>query len=162
LYLARNRDPEKSAIALGDLNSPNSRRLFVADSAPQFVGPGYLFFNRERTLLVQPFDLAAGKVTGDPVPVADQVGYNSAASRSVFRLPPGGILIYAPPRSGAEQQPPCIDRTGRRRGTLGDPGLVAWPAISPDGTTVAAHRTDPRTGIADVWLHDLTRGSATL
>ena len=43
-------------------------------------------------------------------------------------------------------------------GTAGGP---RWPAISPDGNTVAVDRLDPQTNFIDVWLHDLSRGGAS-
>jgi len=36
-----------------------------------------------------------------------------------------------------------------------------WPAISPDGSSVAVDWRDPQTGLNDLWLHDLTRGTAS-
>jgi Tol biopolymer transport system component len=41
------------------------------------------------------------------------------------------------------------------------PGNLQHPAISPDDTTVAIDRFDPQTGFWDVWLHDLSRGTAS-
>ncbi len=38
--------------------------------APQ----GYLLFLKDRTLMAQPFDARAIKTTGEPVPVAEQIG----------------------------------------------------------------------------------------
>jgi len=37
---------------------------------------------------------------------------------------------------------------------------VNWPGISPDDKTVAVFRDDPQTGVSDVWLYDLARGSS--
>jgi Tol biopolymer transport system component len=44
-------------------------------------------------------------------------------------------------------------------GTLGAPNVASWGAISPDGKTVAVERADQ--GTADIWLHDLARGTAS-
>lgn len=43
-------------------------------------------------------------------------------------------------------------------GMVGAPLDMEWPAISPDGKTVAIDRSDAQTGYYDIWLHDLARG----
>jgi serine/threonine-protein kinase len=43
-------------------------------------------------------------------------------------------------------------------GTVGKPGIFNWPAISPDGKTIAVDRVDLQTGLFDIWLYDLARG----
>jgi serine/threonine-protein kinase len=55
-----------------------------------------------------------------------------------------------------------FDRSGASQGTLGKPGYFQWPAISPDGKTVAVDRGDPQQqgGPMDIWLYDLARGGA--
>jgi eukaryotic-like serine/threonine-protein kinase len=52
-----------------------------------------------------------------------------------------------------------FDRSGTPVGTLGPPGQILEPAISPDGGTVAFDRRDLDTGNFDIWLHDLARGT---
>jgi Tol biopolymer transport system component len=42
---------------------------------------------------------------------------------------------------------------------VGPPGGLQWPAISPDGKTVAVDRDDTQGGIADVWLYDLSHNT---
>jgi Tol biopolymer transport system component len=43
--------------------------------------------------------------------------------------------------------------------TVGAPGNIEWPTVSPDGNSVAIDRLDPQTGFFDIWLHDLKRGT---
>jgi Tol biopolymer transport system component len=46
-----------------------------------------------------------------------------------------------------------FDRQGRIAGTVGEPGVYAQPALSPDGTRIAAIRA------GDVWVFDVARRS---
>src|SRR5450755_695915 len=39
--------------------------------------------------------------------------------------------------------------------------MMRFPTVSPDGNTVAADRLDPQTGLFDLWLHDLKRGTSS-
>ena len=68
LYTATNRDPEKVVIYAGDLDSKNRKLVVAGNSNAVYSPPGYLLFVRERTLMVQPFDVGKLETTGDRGP----------------------------------------------------------------------------------------------
>jgi mono/diheme cytochrome c family protein len=59
---------------------------------------------------------------------------------------------------GPRQQLTIFDRTGAVVSRIGEPGLYAQAAFSPDGTRVATIRTEPDTGFQDVWVFDVATG----
>jgi Tol biopolymer transport system component len=109
--------------------------------------------------MAQRFDAASAKITGDAVVAADPVDFYVAQSQARFSVSSTGVLVYSPGGAAAHAQLTWFDRSGKPLGTLGPPGDVFWPAISPDGKTVAVYRTDAQ-NVYDVWLHDSTRDSA--
>lgn len=161
LYTARNVDEEKARVYVADLDSKTRREVLAANSNAVYTPPGYLLFLRDRTLMAQPFDAGAATTTGDAVPVAEQVDHFNENSLGLFSASQNGVLVYASGAAGGEVQLTWFDRSGKATGTVGTPGILEWPAISPDGTTVALDRKDPQTGIVDIWLHDLARGIAS-
>jgi eukaryotic-like serine/threonine-protein kinase len=54
-----------------------------------------------------------------------------------------------------------FNRQGKVLGTVGAPGIMARVAISPDSRTVAVDRRDPQTGVYEIWLHDVSRGTGS-
>jgi hypothetical protein len=102
LYLALNKDIAKSAIRVGSLDSTDSKFLLNAVSSVQYAPPGYLLFQRDATLMAQPFDADALELTGDAFPVVERVqGERSTRSDSFFGfskrragIPPQGRLDY--------------------------------------------------------------------
>jgi Tol biopolymer transport system component len=50
-----------------------------------------------------------------------------------------------------------FDRSGRKLGSLGDPGDYSAPALSPDEESLAVARRDPKTKTRDLWVFDLRR-----
>jgi Tol biopolymer transport system component len=53
------------------------------------------------------------------------------------------------------------DRSGKRKESIGEPGDVTNPVLSPDGKRLLITRRDPTTGTRDIWIHDLARGTLT-
>jgi Tol biopolymer transport system component len=71
-----------------------------------------------------------------------------------------GVLAFPAPRGGSAGQLRWFDRAGRAGESIESPPNAEYinPAISPDGTMVAANRVDPQTGRWDIWLVDTSRG----
>ena len=121
--------------------------------------PGYILFLRERTLMAQPFDAGKLQATGDAFPIAEQIDAAIGGQVGQFSASQNGVLAYISDASSQKLQLTWYDRSGRAMGTVAGPGDMQWPAISPDGKTVAFDRRDVQTGFYDIWLHDLARGT---
>jgi Tol biopolymer transport system component len=163
LYTARSGDQEKTVVYAGELDSKARHKVVAANSNALYVPPvytkqGYLLFMRDRTLMAQPFDSGKALTTGDAFPIAESVDYVSGNGQGQFSASQTGVLAYTSGGSGGNVQLTWFDRSGAMAGTVGKPGIFQWPAISPDGKTVAVDRVDLQTGLLDIWLYDLARG----
>ena len=114
-----------------------------------------MVFVREGGLLAQRFDPKTLHVSGDAIPIADHVGSGQSTGESPFSVS-REALIYTSNIDPPVTQLAWTDRTGHLREPIGSPGRLESPDVSPDGKRVAAHLTDPVTGI-DVWLMDGAR-----
>jgi eukaryotic-like serine/threonine-protein kinase len=159
LFTARNEDPEKTAVYVGDLGSKDRRLLFPAASNAVYSAPGFLLFMRERTVMAQAFDAAGLRTTGQPFPVAEQVDYLPGSIQGQFAASQTGVLAYYSGGGSLRSQLTWLDRGGTPLGKVGPAGTMQAPAISPDARTVAVDRLDAPLGTYDLWLHDLTRGT---
>jgi Tol biopolymer transport system component/predicted Ser/Thr protein kinase len=162
LYTATSANLEKATIYLANLDSKERRPVLEAASNVVYTPPGYLLFVRDRTLMAQPFDPGQGKTTGDSVAVAEQIGYTPVQIQGQFTASQNGVLVYASDVGGQQNgQLTWFDRSGNSVGRIGGPGLLSRPAISPDGNIVAVDRPDQQTLLADIWLYDVRRDTAT-
>ncbi|MCK4773421.1 MAG: PD40 domain-containing protein, partial [Candidatus Krumholzibacteria bacterium] len=156
LYISFRRD-EPAEIRLGSLGSFDTEKLTEGDSRIEYVAPNYLIFERNRTLLAQPFDPGVGKLAGDPFPLTEGIG-TGAVGLAHFSGSSNGTLIYTSGDS-PERQMAWFDRQGRELSIVGVPARLYDPALSADGRRVAVEIVDPRTDAADIWLIDLRRGA---
>jgi Tol biopolymer transport system component len=136
------------------------REIVAADSDAAYsltpgAKQGYLLFVRNRTLLAQPFDDAQAKTTGDPIPIANPVGYSG--NLSPFSVSATSTLVYG--TGGDGSQLTWYDRTGKMTGTVGKPAVTGAVRLSPDGTKVA---TDPKEADdrQDILVYDLAQGTS--
>src|SRR3984885_3851294 len=168
LYLRASSSPENSGAYIGSVNAKpeeqDSKRLLATTSAPVYVpssdsDSGQVLFVRQGTLMAQPFDAHRLELSGEAVPIAEQVG--SYLDYGFFSASNNGVLVY---RSDAGQvyQLTWLDRQGKVLATVAEPGRYNSMALSPDGRRVAVSRTNPEnTPNWDVWLLDVGRNTST-
>ena len=159
LFVARNVDPEKTQVIVGDLDSKATRPLLRADSAAVWAAPGFVLFAREGALLAQKFDAGRLAVVGDPSPVVPNVKFASDNNNAVLASG-GATIVYG--LWSHERRLVWVDRTGKEVGEVGAVADYDDLALSPDGTRVAVSIRDPARGFNfDVWVLDIERGAAT-
>ena len=157
-FAARNVDPRKSSVALGDLDAGASagRILFQADTSAVWGPPGYLLFAREGTLFAQRFDARRAAPEGDPAAVAGNIRFSTDASR-VNASVGGDLLVYG--LWPHDRRLVWVDRQGRETGTLGPVADYEDVRISPAGDRVAVSIRNPEESWnLDVWVVDGSRG----
>jgi Tol biopolymer transport system component len=147
---------EATGIYLASIDGGEPARLTAADSGGAPLGPDRIAFLRQGALVTQALDVGRRQLTGDPVVLADSVGFDGFAFFSGFSVSADGRVAYR--RAGAgNMQLTWVDRTGKTIGTAGDPSATTlYPELSPDGRRVALDRTVQAN--RDVWLLDLVRG----
>ena len=154
LFLAIAPKVTESMYRIGSLDSKETQPFAPAQSQITYVEPGYLLFLRDRTLVAQPFDAKTLKTTGEPIPLAEQVGTDTVGLAR-FSVSREGTLAY---RTGEmTDRLVWVDRSGKELETAGDPSRYANPHLSADGRRLAFDVVDARTGKDDIWIRDLNR-----
>ena len=110
--------------------------------------------------MAQPFDANKLLLTGEPVPLAEQVGFNNVLGLGNFSVSDNGILTYMT-SSLTGGQPTLFDRDGKQLSSIGQPGEYFNIFLSPDEKRVAAAISSSETGARDVWLVDIAQGTPT-
>jgi serine/threonine protein kinase/Tol biopolymer transport system component len=147
---------ETQGIYLGSLDSESTRRLTAADTNGDYLPSGWLLFIRRGALVARRFDPSTGNLSGEPVTVADAVGFDDTSNAGAFAVSPAGLIAY---RSGGEspRQLTWFDRAGNPLGNMAGPdeNQLMAPALAPDGRRVLVHRTLQNN--TDLWLLDGAR-----
>jgi serine/threonine protein kinase len=149
---------DNHGVFLGSLDGKENRRILQADSSV-VLAPGWLLFIRANSLMAQPFDAAAGRVTGDAVPLTEGVStFRSTTTRGApIAVSDNGVLIYESPGANAgNMQMAWYDRSGKLLKPVSDPEAVFDPAISPDQSRIAFRRFT-NSYRSDLWLWDVKR-----
>jgi Tol biopolymer transport system component len=157
LYLLR-RPGGRSDVMLAEPGKP-PRPAMAAQSAVQYVDPGFLVLAKEGILLAQRFDPSSGRVSGEPVSIAEHVRYLLSTGSASFAVSRNGTLAYQAQDDVSRLT--WFDRTGRELATVGPPGHYLSVSIAPDGRRALFDRARPGTGTYDVWSIDLERGTET-
>ena len=155
LYLVTGTSTE---VRVGDLDSDDDKQLFATNSRVLFAAPNYLLFIRDGTLMAQRFDADKLTLTGDVLPVAEQVAANPTNGTGAFSASANGTLVY---RAGstAVVELTKFDRSGKNLGIIRTNGNFIHPRLSPDKNSLVVERRDGGNG--DIWMVDLQRGTST-
>jgi eukaryotic-like serine/threonine-protein kinase len=155
-------EADSGQIAALDLQTGRYKTLIRGGSAAVFVEPGYLVYSSRGTLLAVQFDPRRLEVTGESVPITDQVMITSVGNAN-FSVSRNGTLVYVAgggafvqnvfPRSLV-----WVDRRGIETPIKAPARPYGVARLSPDGTRVAL---DIRSPGSDIWVWDLGRETLT-
>ncbi len=163
LFTSRCGQRENNALYVGSLESRTVRRLMPIQSVVRYVQSGNdesgtLLFYRDGGVAARQFNPATQELSGEPVPVVDNVGYNAAGLGLWLDTSfDGRVAVLLRPGAGETTRLTWFDRSGELTGTLGESGEHLQPRISPDGTRVAFTRPDAQTGNRDIWFVEVAR-----
>jgi Tol biopolymer transport system component len=144
------------AVKISTLGSGESATVLPGQSRVEYAPPGFLLYVRENTLVAQPFDAEAGEITGDPVPLAEDLGID-AVGLAHFSASHNGTLAYRGGEAGGGQMR-WTDLEGETQGLEGDPGDIGVTSLSKDGRWLALTLSGGPSGADDIWIRDLVRG----
>ena len=165
----RTAETSEQGIYLGSLDSPEIRRLLPDLSSAVYAPPGFLVFVRDGTLTAAPFDLATGRVNGQPAPIGGAVAVDDYSYLAAVSAAADGTLAVRPPPAVAlrgvaapvNAELHLVDRGGRDIRVSAAQPFSSYMALNPDGRRLATQIVDPRGGTQDLWLVDLQSGDRT-
>jgi serine/threonine protein kinase/Tol biopolymer transport system component len=142
-----------TAVRLGSLDS-KATKLLVETLSDAVYTQGHILYLRDDILMAQPFDLKRLALSGEPVPIAENVRSVGALRRGIFTVSQNGMLAYQSGGGQGRFSLTWFDRAGKRLGTLGEAGDMVGVSFSPDRHSVATGVIDPVSRTFDVWLYD--------
>jgi serine/threonine protein kinase len=148
------------SLYVGTLDSNERIKLLDGGSLPAYANR-FLLFVRDVTLMAQPFDADRLLLSGEPLPVAEQLLVGGAPSTSgVFAVSQSGVLVY---QSGVIPRSMLVwvDRSGKQLGSLSESRGFSYLQLSPDGRRLAVSVNDEALRTRDLWLYDTRRGGQT-
>lgn len=128
-------NPAEAGVWLSSMDGPETRRILPDVSSAAVVEPppgshvGAVLFTRAGTLMALPFDMKRLEATGEPFPVAQNIGMG-INSHWLATSSYNGVLAYVSGQS-SHRKYVWRDRQGKNLGAFGDAGGVVM--ISPDG-----------------------------
>jgi Tol biopolymer transport system component len=138
LYVAHGGRPtDDHQVFVGALEGSERRHILTTNSGVLYSADGYVYYQRERKLFAQPFDVQRLDVTGTPIELAGEVlEHHAFPAKTEFSVSSNGILTYQAPQRSATRLI-WRDRTGRSSALIDTPADHQDPTLSPDETRVA-------------------------
>jgi eukaryotic-like serine/threonine-protein kinase len=150
----------ESGLVVIHSSATGDRHPLVSDAGyGRYLPSGHLAFVRSGTLMVAPLDLEGRRLTGTPTPLIENVLVDELGGPH-FAAAPDGTLVYLEGRASADSSSLVVKRrTGEERAVLQGPAGMSTPRLARDGRRALV--TIPTSGIADLWVGDIARGTLT-
>ncbi|MDA2935310.1 protein kinase, partial [Acidobacteria bacterium AH-259-D05] len=147
-----------SDFLIAVLSLETGEKTIVLEQGKQgyYAPTGNLVYSLPDTgvLMAAPFSVERLEVTGDPVPVFEDIRHTEYGSTH-YSLARDGTLAYVPLRDDPQQSLVWVDRDGTERLVTETKQDYRTPRVSPDGTRIAL-------GIGqNIWIYDIELDSFT-
>ncbi|MEJ2420856.1 MAG: hypothetical protein P8018_03855, partial [Acidobacteriota bacterium] len=150
-----------NGIYVGSLDGRKAPKfLFKCDSNVLYAPPGYLLYLKQRTLMARRFNPDRVAFDGAAFPLDTNLAYSLDYRLGLFSAARDGTLVYQiTPNTG--MQAAWLDAATGAIQPVGRFGMIQGLRLSPDGRRLAETIYAAKTGNADIWITDLTRGVST-
>jgi serine/threonine protein kinase len=162
LYSSQNSQSGSSPsdeIFVGSLNDITGQPIVHVSSNSQYAN-GYIFYVRQSILLAQRFSAGNLKLSGDAMPVAENLQYFDIRIAGTFSVSTTGTIIYQE-NNPDNERPVLFDTKGNVTKTLFNKKVFSFARFSPDGKRIAFDSYDPSERNIDVWTYDIQRSVTT-
>ncbi|MCG6928357.1 MAG: protein kinase [Acidobacteria bacterium] len=153
LYVTVGSEPE---LRVGSLDGGEATVVLTGQSRVEYAPPGHLLYVRDNTLVAQAFDPDTGRLSGDPIPLAQDLGVDNVGLAH-FSASHNGVLAFRSGEAGGGRLV-WVDRRGEKAEALGDPADIGDFDLSPDGRWLALTMAQGSSAADDIWVRDLVRG----
>ena len=152
------KDDPSNGIYVSSLDGKERRLVTLCYSSFGYDSKNLFYANDERQLVSVAFDTSKATVSGETHAVASAVGYQPATYWAALATGENGTLIYNASPGATLSALTWVNRAGKELGRVGNPAVMANPAISPDGSHVALDISDPKANNVNIWLES-TKGT---
>jgi len=146
-------------IYVGSLNDSQTHMIVRASSNAQY-SDGYLFFVRQSILLVQPFDPGNFKLSGESIPLTDDIQYYDVRIAGTYSVSNTGILLYEL-ADHENENVVLMNNKGEVLTTLFNKPVWRAASISLDGKMITFDSYDASEKNFDIWVYDIGRSVTT-
>jgi Tol biopolymer transport system component/predicted Ser/Thr protein kinase len=158
LFIQRAGNQTTGSVYAGSLDG-GEPKLILAKGSNVAYGNGYLFYLSDDVLTAQPYDPAALRLSGKPVPIAESIEYWNQRDVGYFSVAQN-VLLYR--RAVLENRELMwLDPSGKELDHWGDPGPYLGGLLSPGGRMAVLQRANPDGRGTHLWLADLERKTMT-
>jgi eukaryotic-like serine/threonine-protein kinase len=165
LYLSANfnsgSEKHESYIYLTSLEAKQKKLVVNAHSNPSYAEGQLFWVDDKKVLRAAALNMESGSISGSSTIVVDTVGYQPSVYWGAFSVAQNGTVVYSKAAAAALSVLTWHDRSGKELGHVGEIGVQANPALSPDGSRVAIDITDLKANNLDIWINELKRGTST-
>ncbi len=159
LFQALAANMKSRELRVGSLDSREVRAITPLASRFEYAAPGYLIYVRETALFAQPFDAKKAALSGEPTLLAENVHHFFGPGHAAFSVSQAGVLAYQAAETPVRLA--WLDRQGKEIGVLGQPAVVDFVRLSPNGNRIAVDVEDSRFGTSDLWVFEAASGAST-
>jgi Tol biopolymer transport system component/predicted Ser/Thr protein kinase len=149
-------DDRSSGIYLSSLEGKERKLVVLCHCSFKYDAHHLYYTDDQRQLVSVAFDPSSAAVSGGTTVAANEIGFQPSTYWAAFAVAQNGTLIYNTSVGAAQSQLTWMDRSGKEVGHIGDPGIMANPTLSPDGTRVALDIPDQKANNVDVWIESTT------
>jgi Tol biopolymer transport system component len=150
------------AAPVGDLYAgsldASAPRPVVQQASNGVYAQGYLLYLHDRNLMAQHFDPKSMTVSGNPVPVAENVEYWAPKDLGNFSVSSTGTLVYRTEQA-TDSRFAWMKLPGKESEEFGDTisGISGQISVSADAKKISFAKREADAPDTDLWLYDVDR-----
>jgi serine/threonine-protein kinase len=152
------KDLRKSSIEVFFPETDKRKTVLDNASYATYVRSGHLIFLQDGVLMAFSFDVERLKITGSPVPLIDQIGFDWRGSTPQVAISHNGIFVYISGSELRQGELVWVDRQGMSEPIDAPANVYVNPRLSPDGKSIAVAIRSQKEFTTQVHVYNTQRG----